>query len=148
MLDFEYYKEHVKLNAELQNFKIKNLKVDESSPKLFSLMKDKNLHGAALEMYLLNSWCKNENGKLITSNSDMIEHAFSKEVTKFYNYASEFVHEDYLGVDYDYIFIRKSCKNLINQISSNLFYNLTNFIHDFSIKEKAVHTYLDDLLIK
>ena len=60
------------------------------------------------ENFLAYGWARDKKGKRILKMSDLLHEATdSKDIGKLFQIASEFVHEDYAGVGYDYIAMRK-----------------------------------------
>ena len=61
------------------------------------------------EVFLGYGWARNKKGDRILKMSDFVKEAFPQNALEksLYVLSSEFVHEDYAGVGYDYISIRK-----------------------------------------
>ena len=64
----------------------------------------------APESFLAYGWARNARGKRILTMTELICFSIKNEVNvpSFLHVASEFTHEDYAGVGYDYVGIRKS----------------------------------------
>ena len=71
-------------------------------------MVDRLGKNATNENFIAYGWAKNKNGKRITTMTDLIKAAFGKNLEEFIHYSSEFVHEDYVNVGYDFMYFRKS----------------------------------------
>ena len=79
--------------------------------KMIEYLKNDPLYTQKPENFLAYGWAKDSHGNRILSMRQMISSAITenqKEVAAFIQLASEFAHEDYVGVGYDYISIRKS----------------------------------------
>ena len=61
------------------------------------------------ENYLAYGWAKNKQGKRITTLTELVNCAYNKDpkINQFLHYSGEFIHEDYVGVGYDYIALRR-----------------------------------------
>lgn len=60
------------------------------------------------ENFLAYGWAKDKKGRRILKMSDLLrEVSSSTDLMQIFRVSSEFVHEDYVGVGYDYIAIRK-----------------------------------------
>ena len=137
------YINFVKLNAELQYYK-KTETYDENTRNL-ELFKDQNpISGSQLENLLLNGWYRNKNGKRITKITDLIRNTLGEEFVKLYSTLSEFVHEDYILVAYDYVEMRFQSKKLIYELTMNLV-NLFDDYLTFTSKDNTVYQYALDL---
>lgn len=84
------------------------------------------------ENFIKYGWAKNANGNRVTTMADFIDIAFgkSKRVDDLIHLASEFVHEDYSGIGYDYISLRKQFIDMfyeIAKLSLNLVDNKKKF---------------------
>lgn len=73
------------------------------------------------ENYIKYGWAKNNNGNRVTTMADFIDQAFgkSKKVDDLIHLASEFVHEDYSGIGYDYISLRKQFLDMFYEITKS-----------------------------
>ena len=89
-----------KYNSYLQAYKSKNGDIPED-------MKERLGKNATNENYIAYGWAKNKNGKSITTMTDLIKEAFGKEMEPLIHISSEFVHEDYVNVGYDFVALRK-----------------------------------------
>ena len=67
---------------------------------------------ATNENYIAYGWAKNKKGKSISTMTDLIKEAFGKSMDEFIHYSSEFVHEDYVNVGYNFIYLRKEYINI------------------------------------
>jgi len=115
-----------KTNALLQYEKMDPKSIDKNQKRLIESFKStyEINSNSQLEKFLLYGWIKNSKGKRITSATDMIKEAAFEEkdnLLKVYHFASEFIHEDYFGVNYDYVNLRINSKYIISQIVSILF---------------------------
>lgn len=74
------------------------------------------------ENYLAYGWAKNKQGKRITTLTEFVNYAFdyNPRVNEFLHYSSEFIHEDYVGVGYDYIALRKGFIDAYFELSKML----------------------------
>lgn len=96
----EDYVAFKKYNGYLQAYKSKNGDIPEE-------MKERLGKNATNENYLAYGWAKNKNGKRITTMTDLIRLAFGKSMDVAIHISSEFVHEDYVNVGYDFVALRK-----------------------------------------
>lgn len=102
-----------KINSEIQMYKLdKKYKIKD---EYYKFLKDKKLNviSSNTENYLLYQWMKTED-TVIKNGTELIEYFYKEEqFTAIYKLTSEFVHEDYLMVNYNYISIRNMLKNLV-----------------------------------
>lgn len=97
------------------------------------------------ENYLAYGWAKNKQGKRISTLTELINCAYNKDpkVNQFLHYSGEFIHEDYVGVGYDYLALRKEFIDAYFELSKTL---LCEF-KDFKKANKYKQLY-DNALIK
>ena len=74
------------------------------------------------ENFIAYGWAKNKNGKRITTLTEFVNYAYNKDprVNEFLHFSGEFIHEDYVGVGYDYIALRKEFIDAYFEISKTL----------------------------
>ena len=74
------------------------------------------------ENYIAYGWAKSKNRKRITTLTEFVNCAYKNDpkVNEFLHYSGEFIHEDYVGVGYDYISLRKGFIDAYFVISKNL----------------------------
>ena len=108
MLSDKFKEDYVafkKYNTYLQNYK--NNKEPLPADMIERLGKN-----ATNENYIAYGWAKNKKGKSISTMTDLIKEAFGKSMDEFIHYSSEFVHEDYVNVGYNFIYLRKEYINI------------------------------------
>ena len=88
------------------------------------------------ENFLAYGWAKNKNGKRITTLTEFVNFANNNDlkIKEFLHYNGEFIHEDYVGVGYDYLVLRKRFIDTYFEISKILFDGWGNSIKDKRIK--------------
>lgn len=114
------YVKSVKLNAILQMKKMGYDLANEDEIFLKDYIKE-NKSNSSIENSILYGWAKNKNGKSIKTSTEFIETSFADLdpstaqilSSKIYHFASEFVHEDYVGVPYDFIKMRIQSKEFL-----------------------------------
>lgn len=114
------YVKSVKLNAILQMKKMGYDLANEDEIFLNDYIKE-NKSNSSIENSILYGWAKNKNGKSIKTSTEFIETSFADLdpstaqilSSKIYHFASEFVHEDYVGVPYDFIKMRIQSKEFL-----------------------------------
>lgn len=114
------YVKLVKLNAILQMKKMGYDLANEDEIFLNDYIKE-NKSNSSIENSILYGWAKNKNGKSIKTSTEFIETSFADLdpstaqilSSKIYHFASEFVHEDYVGVPYDFIKMRIQSKEFL-----------------------------------
>lgn len=114
------YVKSVKLNAILQMKKMGATLTNEDEVLLNTYIKENKLNGS-IENSILYGWAKNKNGKTIKTSTEFIEASFTALDSNLaqilssdiYHFASEFVHEDYVKVPYDFIKMRIQSKELL-----------------------------------
>ena len=101
--EFVLFKE---FNFHLQNYK-HNKKPLPS--EMTEYLKNEKGFAKNKEAFLAYGWARKKNGARILTMTDLLREAYpqSPEILRLFNIASEFVHEDYAGIDYDYIAMRK-----------------------------------------
>lgn len=117
--DYFKYKEY---NKYLQAFK------NEGKPLPKDMIEDLG-ENCKNENFIAYGWAKNKKGKRISTLSEFVNYANDNDpkVSEFLHYSGEFVHEDYVGVGYDYISLRKGfidayfeiSKMLLNELDDN-----------------------------
>lgn len=115
----------------------KNKQSNEPLPlEMVEYLKNEPLYAQNPENFLAYGWAKDRKGKRILSMKQLVSNfitANKEELEKLLQLASEFVHEDYVGIGYDYISIRKemidyyyivlrefSCEDIFREISPKL----------------------------
>lgn len=114
------YVKSVKLNAILQMKKMGYDLANEDEIFLNDYIKE-NKSNSSIENSILYGWAKNKNGKSIKTSTEFIETSFTDLdpstaqilSSKIYHFASEFVHEDYVSVPYDFIKMRIQSKEFL-----------------------------------
>ena len=79
--------------------------------EMIEYLKNEPLYAQSPENFLAYGWAKDRRGNRILSMKQLISNAFTqnkKDMEELLQLASEFTHEDYVGVGYDYISIRKT----------------------------------------
>lgn len=109
----EEYVKFKKYNVYLQHHKIDGFPI----PKEMKKELGKNVNN---EDYIKYGWALNKNGKRIKTLSEFIKlaNADSDNISSFLHYSSEFVHEDYAGVQYDFIRLRREFVDIYVQLAS------------------------------
>ena len=89
------------------------------------------------ENYIAYGWAKNKNGKRITTFKGFLKEAFDEvDIDELIQVSSEFVHEDYVGVGYDFIKLRKTY--------IDAYFNMTQAMMEMlNIKELKLSRYKD-----
>jgi hypothetical protein len=123
-----------------KNFNVylqKKKQLNEPLPsEMIEYLKNEPLYAKTPENFLAYGWAKDLQGNRILSMKQLILNAITAEKTEvesLLQLASEFVHEDYVGVGYDYISIRKemidcyyallrilSCEEIFGEFSQKL----------------------------
>lgn len=96
------------------------------------------------ENFLAYGWAKNKNGKRITTLTEFVNFANNNDpkIKEFLHYSGEFIHEDYVGVGYDYLVLRKRFIDTYFEISKFLFDGWEN-----SIKNKKINDLYKNIVI-
>ncbi len=97
-----------KINSELQ---VEKLGGNKLRPEYKEFLKN-NAKGN-VESFLAYGWVKDKNGRRATSLKDFFDISTNIDLYKIYQISSEFVHEDYVGVAYDYIVFRRYVCNVV-----------------------------------
>ena len=86
-------------------------------------LKGEPLYRKNPESFLAYGWVKDSQGKRILTMSDLIRLGMNdgENLTSFIHLASEFAHEDYVGIEYDYQGIRKTLTDLYYCLLHSLF---------------------------
>lgn len=94
-------------NAHLQ---IKKINGDPLPKEMTDYLQNEPNFKKNPENFLAYGWAKNTNGKRILSMRELIRVSLKDEINvpSLLQVASEFTHEDYAGVGYDYVSIRKA----------------------------------------
>jgi hypothetical protein len=93
-------------NAYLQEWKITQKPLPLEMVEYLQGEKD---YAQNKENFLAYGWAKNQKGKRILTMREFFYEGLgkNKDIEKLFQITSEFVHEDYVGVGYDYVSIRK-----------------------------------------
>jgi len=96
------------------------------------------------ENYIAYGWAKNKNGKRITTLTEFINYAYNNDpqVNQFLHFSGEFIHEDYVGVGYDYIALRKGFIDEYFEISKALINEWNDLLKVGKIKNLYDKIYL------
>ena len=113
-----------KFSKDYSKFKTYNVYLQEYKMDKTPLPREMNNElGANVknENYIKYGWVRNSNGNRVTTMADFIDQAFgkSKKVDDLIHLASEFVHEDYSGIGYDYISLRKQFLDMFYEIAKS-----------------------------
>ena len=98
----ENYVKYKKYNAYLQSYKTTGTPLpQEIIDDLGDNVKNEN--------FIAYGWIKNKNGRRITTLTELTKLGFKdSKLAGFLHQSGEFIHEDYVGVGYDYMALRKS----------------------------------------
>ncbi len=120
------YVKYKKYNVNLQMHII-------SGEELPKDMVDELGKNATNENYIAYGWVKNKSGKRITTLTELMNCANNNDpkVKEFLHYSGEFVHEDYVGIGYNYMELRKAFINSYFEISKAM---LDNFGDIFNLR--------------
>lgn len=117
------YRRYADYNAALQKWREKD---DPRAPlprDLAAFLREKHLTPARAENYLLYGWYT-VNGRPCTHLRRMAEAVlppeFSAPLLRLYHLTSEFVHEDYAGVSYDYPALRRRAQEFLLESMARL----------------------------
>lgn len=94
-------------NIYLQDHKLNKAPIPKEMKEYLS---KEPLYGRNKESFLAYGWARDAAGERILTMKGLLETGFSdsrESVLQLFNITSEFVHEDYVGVGYDYIAIRR-----------------------------------------
>ena len=141
--NYEDFVKYIDLNAELQVLKMENKDLSDS-PRIKDFVAKNKIKPSQLENYLLNGWAKDEEGKPLLTIGQMIDYFDDSKLKKEYHFDSEFVHEDYINVPYDYIQIRKNGKNFIEEVTLTIFNHLDKTVDILDSKDRKILMYLND----
>ena len=83
------------------------------------------------ESYICYGWAKNSHGKRITTMIELVQQAYldTADMRAFLHLSSELIHEDYVGVGYDFLSLRKE---VIDQ-----YYHFTKAMFEIIKNEKG-----------
>ena len=89
------------------------------------------------ENYIAYAWARNKNNKRITTMKELIYTAIGRDenVQKFIQMSSEFVHEDYVGIGYDFIRLRIELVDYYFILLKSYLTSLENTIESKKIKK-------------
>lgn len=102
----EEFVKAIKINTLLQMKKSGTELEENDKNVLDSYLKEHKLTEISAEKYLLYGWAKKSNGKSYTNAKDFINSVMPDYYERYYHLTSEFVHEDYVGVGYDFVNMR------------------------------------------
>ncbi len=127
----EFSEEYVlfkEFNAYLQDYKHNNKPLPA---EMTNYLKDEKEFSKNKENFLAYGWAKNKKGKrIVTMRELFVERVKNKDIEKLFQVSSEFVHEDYVCTNYDYIAIRKYlvdvCFYICNDFADNILKSLSN----------------------
>lgn len=128
MLANQFADEYVlfkKFNAYLQMNKFNG---DPLPPEMTDYMNNEPSFKINPENFLAYGWAKNSNGKRILTMKEFVTRGLKSGIRSlpFLQLASEFTHEDYIGVGYDYISIRKAMVDHFYILLKAAFSNVAN----------------------
>ena len=112
-------------NIYLQDFKINRTPLPK---EMTDYLKNEKGFDKNRENFLAYSWVKNKSGKRISNMKELVSEATNggDGFSELLQISSEFVHEDYIWVRYDYIALRKSLTNFCFSVYQLLFDNETS----------------------
>lgn len=118
--DNDAFVRSVKLNSLLQYKKSNPNSNDPELKPLDDYIEEYHLNLNKAENHILYGWVK-RNGKPLTTAKDFMDMAFkeinNKVFQDFHHMTSEFIHEDYIAVAYNYINLRKQTRYFIQSLT-------------------------------
>ena len=142
--------EYINLNKDLQEYKMKKSRNNNTliPYELKKFLEINNLSINSSEKVLLNGWCKNQANRPVQTNIELVRLAFiGTNMEKFvdlYHFSSEFIHEDYLFVNYDYISMRANSRYLFTFFILKIASILSHIKSDLYM-DKDVLSYLESI---
>lgn len=129
----EDYVKYKKYNIYLQEYKY-------NGKPLPKIMIEELGSKATNEGYIAYGWAKNKNGNRITTLKELLKVSsnYNPQIDKFLQISSEFIHEDYVGIGYDFISLRKQYIDIYYELITKVFDSFKDIFKLNEFKEMKI----------